>query len=98
MNLKAFFKKINSWENYVKAQDKLNSKEKGDTFELLTKIYFSISPQYNFYDNVWLLEEVPEKILEEIGLPRQDLGVDLIAKYEDEYHAIQCKYHSSITT
>ena len=29
MNLKAFFKKINSWENYVKAQDKLNSKEKG---------------------------------------------------------------------
>ena len=94
MNLKAFFKKINSWENYVKAQDKLNSKEKGDTFELLTKIYFSISPQYNFYDNVWLLEEVPEKILEEIGLPRQDLGVDLIAKYEDEYHAIQCKYHS----
>ena len=34
-----------------------------------------------------------EKILNDIGLPRQDLGVDLIAKSGNEYHAIQCKYH-----
>jgi predicted helicase len=62
---------------------------------LLTKLYFQTTPLYNFYDNIWLLEEVPEKILEEIGLPRQDLGVDLIAQAGDQYHAIQCKYHSN---
>lgn len=94
MNLNKFFGNINTWDDYSKAQKLLNNKEKGNTFELLTKIYFKISPQYNFYDNVWLWEEVPEKIIKEIGLPRQDLGVDLLAKYEDEYHAIQCKYHS----
>ena len=34
------------------------------------------------------------KTLKEIGLPRQDLGVDLIAQLGDQYHTIQCKYHS----
>ena len=33
-------------------------------------------------------------VLEEIGLPRQDFGVDLIAQTSEQYHAIQCKYHS----
>ena len=94
MYLNKFFENINTWNDYIEAQKLLNNKEKGNTFELLTKVYFKISPQYNFYDNVWLWDDVPEKILKEIGLPRQDLGVDLLAKYEDEYHAIQCKYHS----
>ena len=90
-----FFERINSWNDYIIAQKSLNNKEKGNTFELLTKLYFQTTPLYNFYDNIWLLEEVPEKILEEIGLPRQDLGVDLIAQAGDQYHAIQCKYHSN---
>lgn len=94
MNLYEFFENISTWNDYIEAQKLLNNKEKGNTFEFLTKVYFKISPQYNFYDNVWLWDNVPEKILKEIGLPRQDLGVDLLAKYEDEYHAIQCKYHS----
>ena len=91
----SFFNDVKTWQDYVSKQDSLNSKEKGNTFELLTKLYFKISPQYSFYDDVWLLEETPEKILNEIGLPRQDLGVDLIAKSGNEYHAIQCKYHSN---
>lgn len=94
MTQSKFFENINCWDDYVEAQKHLNNKEKGNTFELLTKLYFQINPVYNFYDNVWLLEEVPEKTLEEIGLPRQDLGVDLIAQLGNQYHAIQCKYHS----
>ena len=95
MTKESFFNDINSWEDYVSKQDSLKiSKDKGNTFELLTKVYFKISPQYSFYDDVWLLEETPEKILNEIGLHRQDLGIDLIAKSGNEYHAIQCKYLS----
>lgn len=90
----AFFEKINTWADYVEAQKPLNNKDKGTSFEILTKLYFQITPVYSFYDNIWLLEEVPEKVLDEIGLPRQDLGVDLIAQSGDQYHAIQCKYHS----
>ena len=72
----------------------LKKKDKGDAFELLTKLYFKINPVYHFYDEVWLLSEVPLKELEYLGLPSHDLGIDLIAKNGNEYHAIQCKYHS----
>ena len=50
-------------------------------FEQLTKLYFQINPLYeSIYDNIWLIDEVPEKDLQYLELPRQDLGIDLIAK------------------
>ena len=90
----SLFYNINSWDDFNKALEPLNSKQKGDAFELLTKAYFEIDHKYNNYDNIWLLSEVPKKDLEIIGLESRDLGVDLIAKKGSEYHAIQCKYHT----
>ena len=88
---------INCWEDfksYVEAMP--NTKGMGDSFEQLTKLYFLIDPLYrSMYDDVWLLDEVPAKDLEHLELPRQDLGIDLIARSGSEYHAIQCKYHSN---
>lgn len=89
-----FFKLISSWDNFVTTLLPLSNKEKGDAFELLTKYFFLLNPVYSFYDNVWILSEVPQKELEYLGLPSHDLGIDLIAKTDNEYHAIQCKYHS----
>jgi predicted helicase len=90
---------INSWEEFQKSLANLNNKEKGDAFELLTKLYFQLNPIYkDLYDEVWMLSEVPRKELDYLGLPSQDLGIDLIVKSEDEYHAIQCKYHSDKTS
>tara|TARA_B100001175_G_scaffold309372_1_gene310979 strand:- start:3400 stop:6489 length:3090 start_codon:yes stop_codon:yes gene_type:complete len=95
VNYKQIFKSINNWDNFVSSLSDLSKKEKGDAFEFLTKCLFEIKPQYTkLYDNVWLLSEVPQKELEYLELPSQDLGIDLIAKTGDEYHAIQCKYHS----
>ena len=90
----SLFYNINSWDDFNKALEPLNSKQKGDAFELLTKAYFEIDHKYNNYDNIWLLSEVPKKDLEIIGLESRDLGVDLIAKKGNEYHAIQCKYRT----
>jgi predicted helicase len=70
-----------------------NNKEKGNTFEKLVLAYFKLDPKYQFYDEVWLYANVPTLVLEELGLPKQDIGIDLIAKNGSEYHAIQCKYH-----
>ncbi len=70
-----------------------NNKEKGNTFEKLVLAYFKLDPKYQFYDDVWLYANVPTLVLEELGLPKQDIGIDLIAKNGNEYHAIQCKYH-----
>lgn len=86
--------KVNNWDDFTSTLENLNKKEKGDAFELLTKLYFKLSPKYSFYDEVWMLSEVPNTVIEELGIPSHDLGIDLIAKSGEEYHAIQCKYHS----
>jgi len=94
MDITSLFFKIKSWSDFNDELVHLNKKQKGDAFELLTKLYFEIDHKYNNYDNIWLLSEVPKKDLEIIGLKSRDLGIDLIAKKGDEYHAIQCKYHT----
>lgn len=95
---KPSFLDINSWDDFKEKLAYLNKKEKGNSFELLTKLYFKINPVYSFYDEVWLFDDVPTKELEYLGLPSHDLGIDLIAKQGNEYHAIQCKYHSDKTS
>jgi superfamily II DNA or RNA helicase len=90
----SLFSKINNWNDFNSALIPLNKKEKGDAFELLSKLYFLIDHKYDNYDNIWLLSDVPKKELEIIGIESRDLGIDLIAKKGKEYHAIQCKYHT----
>ena len=90
----SLFLSCTSWSDFVNELEQLSKKEKGDAFESLTKLYFKLSPKYEFYEEVWFLAETPSNVLEELGLPNHDLGIDLIAKNGDEYHAIQCKYHS----
>lgn len=94
MDIKALLKQTNSWSDFKLKTDALPKKQMGDAFELLTKLYFKINPVYSFYDEVWLLSEVPSTVFEYLGLPSHDLGIDLIAKQGNEYHPIQCKYHS----
>ena len=89
----ALIKECKSWSDFQSFASVIGNKEKGDAFELLTKLYFKLNPVYAFYDEVWLLDEVPQKELDILNLPSQDLGIDLIAKSGNEYHAIQCKYH-----
>lgn len=96
MNNHVFFNNCNSWNDFQTKLLSLNKKEKGDAFELLTKLYFKTNPVFSFYDEVWMLSEVPQKTLEYLNIPSHDLGIDLIAKNGDEYHAIQCKFHTDI--
>ncbi len=98
MNSKSIITSSNNWLELKEKIKSLSKKEMGNVFELLTKLYFTIQPKYAFYDAVWLLNEVPSSILEHLELPSHDLGIDLIAKWGDEFHAIQCKYHSDYNT
>ncbi len=96
---KPSFLDITSWDDFKERLTSLNNKEKGNAFELLTKLYFQINPEHrSLYEEVWMLSEVPTKVLEHLELPSHDLGIDLIAKTGNEYHAIQCKYHSDKTS
>ena len=84
MNNKTIITQSHSWKEFQNKIVRLNNKQKGDAFELLTKLLFKINPVYNFYDDVWMLSEVPQKELEYLELPAHDLGIDLIAKSGNE--------------
>lgn len=74
-----------------------NRKIKGDVFEMLAKMYFETTlwKGVALYSDVWLLNEVPDEVLKELGLKRRDLGIDLVLKHRvgtDNYSAVQVKY------
>ena len=78
MNIQSILSKdISTWDDLMQKFTFLSKKEKGDAFEYITKLYFKIDAKYQFYDNIWLFSELPAKELEILGLPSQDLGVDM---------------------
>src|SRR5699024_271089 len=66
---------------------------RGTYFEYLVQAYLQNEPTYrNEFSNVWMLSEVPK----EIGIPKNDTGVDLVAqKITGELVAIQAKFYDS---
>ena len=95
MNFNSFISDISSWEEFQSKLSGFNKKQKGDAFENLVKYYLKVKPQYkDLYDEVWISNEVPQKVLKHLNLKQQDLGFDIIARSNNEYHAFQCKYHS----
>jgi superfamily II DNA or RNA helicase len=93
-------RKILSSKNWLELKAEIdtcsNTKEKGDIFELLTKLYLQINHKYSqLFDNVWLYNEVPTNILKKLNLPTKDMGIDILAETKNgDYWAIQCKYKS----
>jgi len=93
-------KSINNWRTYKDSLKNLSNKEKGDSFERLSKHYLTNDPKYaTILKHIWLLTEVPQKIHKKLNLPKQDQGIDLICETNDgEFWAVQCKYHTDETT
>ena len=60
---------INNWSDFKSSVHGLNTKEKGDAFELLTKYYLQLDPVYqSLLSDVWLLPEVQRRISKELNL------------------------------
>jgi hypothetical protein len=70
-----------------------NKKIRGDIFEEFCCIYLK---DVKGFQNVWLLQDVPEEILLKLSLKRRDMGIDIIVNHNDEWYAIQCKYKTPI--
>ncbi|ATZ80338.1 DEXDc helicase [Bodo saltans virus] len=84
-------------ELYDKMKNK-TEKEKGDTFELITKYLFLMHPSYCINTkNIWLYDEVPFDKQQKFKLPPKDKGIDLLLETKDnQIYAIQCKYRSKV--
>jgi hypothetical protein len=65
------------------------TKAKGNIFEVFCQMWLLAKG----YPVVYLLSEIPDAILGELGLSRNDMGIDLIAVDSNGgYSAVQCKY------
>ena len=69
-----------------------SSKIKGDIFEYICKY---ILLQTN--DIVYLNNDIPTHIREEVGMGNVDKGIDIIYKNNSKYIAVQCKWRAKIT-
>ncbi len=88
----SFFSLIKKLDNNIDQQ-----RDRGTLFERLCIAYLKNEPLYSkLFDEVWMLNEVPDKY----EIPKVDTGVDLVAKRNgsEELTAIQCKYYSEKTT
>jgi superfamily II DNA or RNA helicase len=86
----------NNFENICDFTQKLTKKEKGDLFEEFTYYLFKLDPRLNQnLENIWLYKNIPNKILKELSLPTKDKGIDLLAKIDGNYCAIQCKFRQN---
>ncbi|MFD0943828.1 DEAD/DEAH box helicase [Savagea faecisuis] len=71
-------------------------RDRGTLFEHLVKVYLQNETIYrNLFDQVWMLNEVPE----EYNIPKVDTGVDLVARKTKtgDLVAIQAKYYDKDT-
>ena len=89
-------RKSKTWKEYKSHLSSLSNKEKGDSFEALSKYYFQLDSKYaTKLKHVWNLNkgEVPLSVRKKLNLPGSDEGIDLLAQTkEGEFWAIQCKY------
>jgi hypothetical protein len=66
-----------------------NKKIRGDIFEEFCVLYLK---DVKGYQDVWLLEDLPEDLLTTLSLKRRDMGIDIIVRHNGEWFAVQCKY------
>ena len=66
-----------------------NKKIRGDIFEEFSVLFLK---HVKGYDEVWRLEDVPEDIIQSLSMKRKDMGIDIVARHQGLYYAVQCKY------
>ena len=84
-----------NWKEFKENLVPFNKTDQGRIFEDLTLLYLKTEPSFKTKINkVWHHSDIPQEIIDELGLQRPEIGVDLLAKVKDgSYWAIQCKYH-----
>ena len=89
-------KKLKCFNDIYDVTLNLEKKEKGDLFEFFTYYLFKLDPvRNNNLQNIWLYDDIPIKIIEELNLPSKDKGIDLLVLINFEYYAIQCKFRQN---
>ena len=71
-------RQCNNWRDFKRCLEPLEKKEMGDCFEALTLYYLKLNDTHRvFLKNVWLLRDVPRKVLGQEMLLVADLDPEL---------------------
>lgn len=91
--------KFNTFEDLeILISELPTTKEQGDAMELFCKYFFKLNEELYQVKNIWLLEETPLEIKEELNLTT-DFGVDLVLQTNDnKLFTIQSKFHADRST
>jgi len=73
--------------NNIAQLKKRTEKSKGTCFEIFCMMYL----QQKGYE-CWMLKDLPDDLRNSFNLGKQDVGIDLIAKKNNEYYPVQCKF------
>ncbi len=90
-----FTKECQKWyeepaHTFTEMRTRDNKKIRGDIFEDFTVLFLKHARDF---DEAWRLGDVPDEVLDKLGLKKyQDMGIDIVAKKDNKYYAIQCKY------
>ena len=95
-----FTKECQKWyeepaHTFTEMRTRDNKKIRGDIFEDFTVLFLKHARNF---ENVWRLPDVPEEVLDRLGLKRQDMGIDIVATKDGKYYAVQCKYKKHVST
>jgi hypothetical protein len=90
----AFILECQAWysqpaHTFTEMRTRDNKTIRGDVFEEFCVLYLR---HVRGYTQVWRLPDVPETILETLGLGRRDMGIDILCEQGGTYTAVQCKY------
>jgi predicted helicase len=99
MNFKDQIKNVKTFQDFCTLCDHLeNSKQKGTFFETLCKFILLIHPNFNNkHKNVWLYDEIPPSVKDDIKIPEKDKGIDILIENDNGvFICVQCKYRSDI--
>ena len=81
--------------NIQEIKNKNNCKrEKGDLWEAFCFLYLKYILNH---DEVWLYKDIPIDLKEKFNLTKNDFGIDIISKKNNNYYAIQCKFKKPMT-
>jgi hypothetical protein len=69
-----------------------NKKIRGDIFEEFCVLYLKY---VKGYEEVWLLDDVPDDILSNLTMVRKDMGIDILVRHEGQMYAVQSKYRKA---
>jgi predicted helicase len=77
----------------------LTSDCKGKFFEELVYNMIMKDPHFGYNcetDHIWMYNQIPRAIITKLNLPNNDKGIDIVARINNRYISVQCKFVQNV--